>query len=177
LNKAKDFWLFSYLGNGMNPKDILYLKNKDLENDFITFIRSKTERTTRNDPNPISIYITADMRTIIKTWRNKDVNPYSYIFPIMNNDLNPLKQYELGTAFTDFIKKGMAKIAHHLNIDKKITTIVSRHSFSTQLNRSGASTEFIQEALGHTDKRTTENYLDSFNKEVKKQYAEVLTLF
>jgi site-specific recombinase XerD len=71
----------------------------------------------------------------------------------------------------------MAKIAHHLNIDKKITTIVSRHSFSTQLNRSGASTEFIQEALGHTDKRTTENYLDSFNKEVKKQYAEVLTLF
>jgi hypothetical protein len=104
----------------MNPKDNLYLKNKDLENDFITFIRSKTERTTRNDPNPISIYITADMRTIIKTWRNKDVNPYSYIFPIMNNDLNPLKQYELGTAFTDFIKKEWLRLHITLTLIKRL---------------------------------------------------------
>jgi hypothetical protein len=28
--KAKDFWLFSYYGNGMNPKDLLYLKNRNI---------------------------------------------------------------------------------------------------------------------------------------------------
>lgn len=30
--KAKDFWLFSYFANGMNPKDIAFLqwKNKQL---------------------------------------------------------------------------------------------------------------------------------------------------
>jgi len=71
----------------------------------------------------------------------------------------------------------MAKIRERLGIDKKVTTIVSRHTFSTQLKRSGASTEFIQEALGHTDKKTTENYLDSFEKEAKKEFAKKLTAF
>ncbi len=71
----------------------------------------------------------------------------------------------------------MKAICDELGIDKKITTIVSRHSFSTQLKRSGVSTEFIQEALGHTSKKTTENYLDSFSKEVKKEFAGLLASF
>ena len=45
------------------------------------------------------------------------------------------------------------------------------------MKNSGAGTEFIQEALGHTDKRTTENCLDSFEKEIKKEYAGKLTSF
>jgi len=31
--------------------------------------------------------------------------------------------------------------------------------------------------LGHTDIRTTENYLDSFEKDVKKEFAGKLTAF
>ena len=68
-------------------------------------------------------------------------------------------------------------MGRQLGITRKATTIVSRHSFSTQLKRSGASTEFIQEALGHTDKKTTENYLDSFENSVKKEFAGMLTTF
>ncbi len=71
----------------------------------------------------------------------------------------------------------MEIIGAKLGIDKKLTTIVSRHSFSTVMKNSGASTEFIQEALGHTDKRTTENYLDSFEKEIKKEFAAKLAAF
>ncbi len=71
----------------------------------------------------------------------------------------------------------MARIKIELQIEKKLTTIVSRHSFSTQMKRSGASTEFIQEALGHSDKKTTENYLDSFENEIKKEYAAKLIVF
>ncbi len=40
------------------------------------------------------------------------------------------------------------------------------------VKRSGASTEFIQEALGHTDSKTTENYLDSFENDMKKELAK-----
>jgi len=64
-----------------------------------------------------------------------------------------------------------------LGIEKKVTTYVARHSFSTILKKSGASTEFIQEALGHTDVKTTQNYLDSFDKEIKKEFADKLSLF
>lgn len=58
-----------------------------------------------------------------------------------------------------------------LNIKIKLTSIVSRHSFSTRLKRRGVSTEFIQESLGQSDKRTTEHHLDGFETEVKKEYA------
>jgi len=64
-----------------------------------------------------------------------------------------------------------------LGIEKKVTTYVARHSFSTILKKSGASTEFIQEALGHTDVKTTQNYLDSFDKEIKKEFAGKLSVF
>ncbi len=71
----------------------------------------------------------------------------------------------------------MRKIGIALGLERRLTTIVSRHSFSTQLKRSGASTEFIQESLGHTDKKTTENYLDSFENEMKKEFAKKLSAF
>jgi integrase len=175
--KAKDFWFFCYYGNGMNPKDLIYLKNRDVQEDYIIFIRSKTDRATRTDPKPITVYISEDMWEIIKRRQNPDRSPDSYLFPIMDNNLNPLKQYELVTLFTKFINDHMENIRKRLRIDKKITTIVSRHTFSTQLKRSGASTKYIQEALGHTSERTTENYLDDFAKEIKKQYAGMLTSF
>jgi integrase/recombinase XerD len=75
------------------------------------------------------------------------------------------------------VNKWMKAISKELGIDKPVTTYVARHTFSTILKRAGAPTAFIQEALGHNDVSTTENYLDSFENEAKKQFAENLTSF
>jgi integrase len=45
------------------------------------------------------------------------------------------------------------------------------------LKRSGVSTEFISESLGHRDLSITETYLDSFENEQKKEIAKHLTEF
>jgi site-specific recombinase XerD len=71
----------------------------------------------------------------------------------------------------------MQVVANRAGIDKKATTYVARHTFSTVLKRSGASTEAIQEALGHTNIRTTESYLDSFDRETKRELAGRLSAF
>jgi integrase/recombinase XerD len=68
-------------------------------------------------------------------------------------------------------------VAKRAGIDKKATTYVARHTFSTVLKRSGASTEITQEALGHTDIKTTESYLGSFDRETKRELAGRLTAF
>ncbi len=77
-----------------------------------------SERTTRHDPKPIIFYITEDMWTIIKKWRNQDRSPNAYLFPIINDSLDPLRQFELVNTFTGFINIHMLKIGNCLGIDK-----------------------------------------------------------
>ncbi|MCW3090040.1 MAG: site-specific integrase [Ferruginibacter sp.] len=175
--KARDFWLFSYFANGMNPKDIACLKYKNINDGYIVFDRSKTERAMRSAPKPITVFITEDMDAIIERWGNKDKSLNKYIFPVLEPGTTPLRQYELMQLFVSFINDWMKRILKKIGIDKKVTTYVARHTFSTVLKRSGASTEYIQEALGHTNVKTTENYLDSFGKEVKKEFSRRLTSF
>lgn len=175
--KAKDFWLFSYFANGINPTDIAHLKFKNIEGEYLVFERAKTENSTRSTPRPITVYITEDMQRVIAFWSNKDKSPNNYIFPVLLHGITPLRQVELIELLVQAINDWMLKIRKKLGIEKKVTTYVARHTFSTVLKRSGTSTEFIQEALGHTNIKTTENYLDSFEKEMKKEYASKLLAF
>ncbi|WP_164974143.1 tyrosine-type recombinase/integrase [Filimonas effusa] len=64
-----------------------------------------------------------------------------------------------------------------MGYDKRSSTIVTRHSFSTHILHSGAPKELIQESLGHLNIKTTENYLDSFQKPVVREFAEKLLSF
>jgi len=175
--RARDFWLFCYFANGMNPKDVALLKYKNIEEEYIVFERAKTERTLQANPRPITVYINDDITNIIERWGNKDKSPGNYIFPILFHGITPLRQYELIEYFVRNINDWMARIFKKLEIDKKSSTIVSRHSFSSIMKNAGASTEFIQEALGHADKKTTENYLDSFEREIKKEFSAKLLSF
>lgn len=177
VQRGKDLWFFCYFANGMNVKDMVHLKGKNLEGEYLIFERAKTERTARGSSRPVVVYLTEDLLRIINQYGNKNPKPNDYVFPFMQPGISLLEQFDLVNYIRRIINDSMAKIKEALGIDKKITTIVSRHTFSTHLKRAGASTEFIQEALGHTDKRTTENYLDSFENELKKEFALKLTQF
>jgi integrase/recombinase XerD len=177
VNKGKKLWLFCFLANGLNVKDMIHLKYKNIDGEYIILDRAKTERTARGSARPITIYLTEDLLQIIQELGNKDKSPNNYIFPFMRPGITLLEQFDLLNHVRRIINESMAKVREALGIEKSITNIVSRHTFSTHLKRAGASTEFIQEALGHTDKKTTENYLDSFEKEVKKEFALKLTAF
>ena len=71
----------------------------------------------------------------------------------------------------------MKGIAKDLEIVKKSTTYVARHSFATILQRSGASESFISEALGHSNMQTTQNYLAGFEDDAKIETVKALTAF
>jgi integrase len=175
--RSKAYWLFSYFGNGMNPKDIACLKYSNIHDDYLIFERAKTERSSREDAKPITVFLNEDMKAIIERWGNKPALPNEYIFPILYNGVSPLRQYTLIQNLIRVINDCMCRILDNLGIKKKATTYVARHTFSTVLKRAGASTEEIQEALGHANAKTTENYLDDFDLETKKQLAFQLTAF
>lgn len=175
--RAKDFWLFSYFGNGINMKDVALLKYKNVQEEYIVFERAKTERARRSSPKPITIYITAEMREIIERRGNVNKAAENYLFPILEPGMGATRRREVIQQFIKNTNKWTKRIAEKLGIPFKVTSYTARHSFSTVLKRSGASTEFISEALGHTDVKTTESYLDSFENDMKKQFALHLTMF
>ena len=71
----------------------------------------------------------------------------------------------------------MKIIAKNLSITNDVTTYAARHSFATVLQRSGVGTEFISEALGHSNVKTTQNYLAGFEDESKREIIKALTAF
>jgi integrase/recombinase XerD len=176
--KAKDFWLFSYLCNGMNMKDICRLRYKNVMNEFIVFNRSKTINTKRKDLRPIQVPISEEVQRIINKWGNKPtMNKDTYLFPVLSSGLSPIDERKKIQFFNRNISKQLKKVAQKLNIDAPLTNMSARHSFATVLKRKGVSTEFISESLGHSSLKTTENYLDSFTDDVKKNTAMLLVDF
>jgi hypothetical protein len=55
LDKAKDFWIFSYLCNGINMNDIARLRWNNIHPEIIVFEREKTKRTKRDSPVKIVV--------------------------------------------------------------------------------------------------------------------------
>jgi len=55
------------------------------------------------------------------------------------------------------------------------TYYTARHSYATVLKRSGAPVSFISESLGHSDIKTTQSYLASFENEAKREITKKLT--
>ncbi len=121
--RARDYWLFSYFGNGMNAKDIACLKNKNINDSYMIFERVKTERAMRSEPKPITVFLTDAMKAIIEKWGNKDKPPDNFIFPVLEAGIMPLRQYELVQLFVNFINDWLKRILKKLGIDKKATTL------------------------------------------------------
>ena len=176
--KARDFWFFSFYGNGMNVKDIIYLKYKNIQGEYLVFERAKTELTSRGgEPIIISCFMIQDMWDIIERWGNKEKDPENYIFPVLSPGLSPIRQYEIKQNFTQFINKNMAKISVNEELGKNIKTMETRHSVSTLMKNAGLSPHYIKESLGHASLKTTENYLAGFQNEQKKEYSKILEEF
>ncbi len=172
--KALDFWIFSYLCNGMNFTDIIHLKPENINGDFLSYIREKTKRTKKKDLKPIQVALTPKAKKIIAKLKNNDPsNPF--LFPILEDNLPPKTIKNRSHRFIKWVNERMEIVGGDLKIKQKIGTYAARHSFSTVLKRKGAPTSFIKESLGHSSELVTENYLDSFTDDVKMDYAKLLT--
>lgn len=172
--RYRDLWFFMYLCNGINTADLVKLKYKNIHDGEICFVRQKTERTNKTIKE-ICVPITPETESIIKRWGNEPL-PDNLIFPYLDGVDDPIKRKHLTKDLTKRINKRMKRIGQALGIEN-ITTYTARHSFATVLKRSGANISYISESLGHSDLKTTEVYLASFEKEERQKNASLLTQF
>lgn len=173
---AKDYFVFMYLCNGINIKDVSLLKFKNIKGDFIEFQRAKTARTKRT-AEAIRVPLTDEIKAIVVKHGNSDQSPDNYIFSILTHGISAQREYQLIQQLTGVVNDHLKVIAEKLNIAGNLTSYSARHSFATILKRSGISTEFISEALGHSNVKTTQSYLASFEDESRLEAVKKLTAF
>lgn len=174
---AKDFWILSYLCNGINMMDIAKLRWKDLDKVQISFEREKTKRTNRSCKKRIVALRDSYIDVIISQWGSSDSNPESYIFRILSIDDSPIVKRKKVQQFTKVINKWLKRIGKELSFELKLTTYVARHTFATMVIQGGAPIEFAGQSLGHASILTTQKYFSGFDLEAQAHFTSALTNF
>ena len=99
----------------------------------------------------------------------------NYIFPIISDEGNPKQEYQEFFEKRKIYNKHLKEIAKLCGIETNLTSYVARHSWATIAKHKGVPIAAISEGMGHDDVKTTEIYLDSFDKEVLDDFNELIT--
>jgi integrase/recombinase XerD len=173
---ARDYWFLSFMLNGCNFRDIAELKYKNINDTSISFLRHKTQDTTKDEPILIMVPLTDKIRAHIEKYGVKNCGPNDYIFPIFTKQMNEKEKLRVNRNFIRYVNGHMQNLAEKLKIGFKVRTMEARHSFTTKATKA-KGLEFAQQALGHTSLSTTQNYWAGFDHKIKIEVAEQLMDF
>lgn len=167
---SKDLFLFSFYNMGMNFKDMALLKWENIVNERVDYKRAKTKKE-------FSIKMLPPVVEILDFYK-KHNSDSDYVFPILNNSYNtPDKIHKRIKSGLKRMNLHLKQIGQVLEIDGKVTSYVSRHSWATILKRKGIPVGIISEGLGHSSESVTQVYLDSFENETLDKINEKLLNF
>lgn len=166
---AQKYFLFSFYNRGMNFVDMMNLKWKDIINDTLFYRRSKTNYS-------FTIKLLPPAKRIIDYYRSLN-NGNEYVFPILLHQNYSIEQKnERRIKVIRRINKNLKEIAAMCAIETPITFYVARHSFATHMIKNNASLEMVKETLGHTDIKTTHNYIADLSTSEIDDACEALLL-
>ena len=142
---ARDIFVFSYFGAGINFADIALLKYGNVRDGRVQYVRKKTGK-------PINFLLTEEMRNIIVKYQRQGQTDEDYIFPILDRRVHRTEQqrYDRTHKVLTNTNRWLRKIGQRVGIEH-LTTYVARHTFATVLKRSGVNIAIISESLGHSD--------------------------
>lgn len=155
LQKSRDIFLLSYSLCGMPFVDMAYLKPNNIKDGYLTYERHKTGE-------PISFKLSPQAEIVIRRYAKKDS---TYVLPILTaTDSDKVyKQYR--TALVEY-NRNLHTIGKMLKSNIHLTSYVARHSWATSARKHGYPASAIGKALGHTNEKTTQTYLDAIDNEV-----------
>lgn len=163
---AIDIFTFAYLTAGINFADIARLTPDNVIEERLVYRRKKTSKL-------IKIPLQQKAMDLIVKYRQEDS---LYLFPILSSS-HKTEQQKVNRVHKVYchVSKHLKGIGEKLGLPIKLTSYVSRHSFATNLKRSGVSTAIISECLGHSSEKITQVYLDSFeNSQIDEAMKNLL---
>lgn len=156
---AQDIFIFSYFCSGINFSDIANLKQNNIVEGRLIYVRQKTGKK-------INIPLCEEANAILQKYSSESLTS-GFLFPILNQAIHntEMQKYNRRKKVLLKVNRSLKEIAKITGINANLTTYVSRHSYATILKNSGVNIALIGETLGHSDLKTTQIYLNSFENE------------
>lgn len=161
----RNYFLASYMLYGISFMDLAFLRVENIIDNRVKFQRKKTAK-------PYDISITPQLMKILSIYL-KDKSRSDFILPIVKRDTFELQYKDVLWARKRY-NKGLKEIAKKCNIEQRLTSYVSRHSFATQAMLQDVPLQAISAMLGHNRLSTTQIYLKSLPSEILDDYNKKL---
>jgi elongation factor P len=123
----------------------------------------------------IQVPLTDFAKEFIEKYGVKDKS--QYVLPIINDEMSEAEKDDRKRTFNRFINQHLKNLAKANGLTEDISTYWARHSFATTAVRKSASMEYVSEALGHSDLKTTKNYFAGFEDKTKREILYDITDF
>lgn len=165
LWNARNYFLFMFNNMGLNFIDLVQLKKSQLiqaaydssgklVSGRIRYNRSKTQKS-------FSIKMTEESISILNGYDLPSKKETDFLFPMgYENTEAGRKRYQQQRKRVNRKMRELGKLA---KIDEELTTYFARHSWATIAKRKMIPVSLISEGLGHSNLKTTQIYLDSFD--------------
>ena len=174
LFHTRNYFLFSFYNAGIRFGDLCRLTWENIQDGRLKYQMSKTARN--NDPKWKDIKLNDHSFDILKQYRTNGSDT-DLIFPLLDADkeLNDPVVFDKEKASKNAIVNiHLKKIAKKAGIDTKVSFHMARHSFARHAASQGMNIYAISNALAHSDLKTTQVYLKSFDENLLDKEMENL---
>jgi site-specific recombinase XerD len=155
---VRNFFMYSFYNAGIRFGDLCCLTWENIIDGRLIYEMNKTGSRK-------SIQQMEPMRQILDLYRTDDCT--GYIFPILQKDFTaPGELRKRISSNNVIVNRHLKAIAKKAGIQANISFHVSRHSFANYALKKGMDLYSISKALGHSDLKISEEYINSFDEEL-----------
>ena len=164
LFHSRNYFMFSFYNAGIRFGDLCKLKWSNVQDGRLKYVMSKSMKT--HSPKWKNIKLSDASFEILKDYRTSG-SDNDYIFPILDTSKNledpAVFDSDKGSK-NAIINTNLKKLAKRAGIELSLTFHISRHSFARHAANMGMNVYAISNALAHSNLKTTQTYLSSFNE-------------
>jgi integrase len=155
---TRNYFMFSFWNGGIRFTDLALLRWDNIKDGRLVYTMGKNGKEK-------NIRLTDPANKILGFYKSHPDSIENFIFPIIQQkDLTELGLKKKAGSANVVVNRKLKEIQKLADIGTNISFHISRHSFARWANDKGLSLEFIGKALAHSDRATTEQYLNSLSE-------------
>lgn len=154
---VRNYFLFSFYCAGIRFTDLALMKWDNIKDGRLVYQMGKNNKWKDIEMMPPAL-------EILEYYRDHPGVIENFIFPIIHQkDLTEIGLKKKASSANVIVNRDLKEIQKQARIDTNISFHIARHSFARWAKANDMPLDFIGKALAHSDRATTEQYLDDLS--------------